>query len=447
MLLRFSTENFRSFKNRAVLSLAPNNRLEKFTNHIFDMSNVRILKAAFIYGANASGKSNLVSSISFARDIILDGFSSVMMINQHYRLDKKNSSLPGVFQFDLISNGKVYSYGFSINYSNRNVLAEWLYIIKPSGTETLVFERDDKNNIDLNPKKAGKSSSRLNTYKEDIKNVNATLFLTEIAKKNISSKDSAFFSDINNVFNWFKKLIIVFPSTKYSDLLSDMKDSDFSNIFSKYMKMFDTGINDFKLVPARLDEVLADAPDDLKNQIKKDIIKTGTDKELRLKVNDDVYILYVKDDGEILVEKLKTSHDNHSDLFDLSDESDGTKRLIDLVPLLISDFDNSVVVIDELDRSLHPNLVLKFVDHFFKIATNKNIQLIATTHQAELMDLDILRRDEIWLVERGNTGSKLYSLDDFNLRSDKDINSAYLLGRYGAVPLFSETGNCIEDNS
>ena len=445
MLLRFSTENFRSIKNRAILSLSPNNRLERLDEHVATIGKVKALKSAFIYGANASGKSNLIKSIAFSRKLILDGISSNLMYNEHYRSKEYFTSIPGVFQFDLISNGNIYSYGFSINYSNKQVLAEWLYLVKPSGNEIMLFERD-KNEIVYGTNVNEKNCSRLKTYKEDIKNIKPTLFLTEIANKNLSKKDGTFFSHIKNVFEWFNKLTIVFPTSKYKNLLKDMKDNNFSEIFCKYMRMFDTGIESFKFVPASFDEMLQDAPEETKNDIKKDIIEAGSNKELHLKVDDNFYMVKVSEEGTFLIEKLIISHNNVDDMFELSDESDGTIRLFDLIPLLISYEDNSVILIDELDRSLHPNLVLKFVEQFFKTTLNKNIQLITTTHQAELMNLDILRRDEIWLIERGNEGTKLYSLDDFKLRSDKDINSAYLLGRYGAVPLFSDMKYCSEDN-
>ena len=126
-------------------------------------------------------------------------------------------------------------------------------------------------------------------------------------------------------------------------------------------------------------------------------------------------------------------------MFEYIDESDGTKRLFDLIPLFYEKKRSKIIVIDEIDRSLHTNLTRRFLELFYELTENYDYQIIATTHDSNLLDLDLLRQDEIWFVERQEDhSSKIFSLNKFKERYDKKIDREYLLGRYGAVPVFYE---------
>lgn len=439
MLLRFSVENFRSFKDRIIFSMAPNNRLDSFKEHIIESNGAKILKAAFIYGANASGKSNFIKAIDFAKSLITEGFNSKSFIDQYFRIDKTYLSRPGTFQFEFTCNNLVYSYGFSIQYNTMQVISEWLFVVKSNGSEKMIFEREN-NEVNYEKGKSQKTNARLDTYIQDLKTIKPTLFLTEVAKKNVNSNESIFFKTINAIYKWFTRIVVVFPNSRYSGLLEAMKDVKLSEEFTKLMVYFDTGLKGFKFVPASLEDIFWETPEHIKKEIISDIKKSLIDENVSVRMNNEFALIKLNKSGEFFVEKLKASHGRIDDLFDLADESDGTNRLFDLVPLLFSITKSSVIFIDELDRSLHPKLVLEYVNRFFATPKENKTQLIATTHQAELMDLKILRRDEIWLVDRCDDGtSNLYSLDEFKLRSDKDVNAAYLLGRYGAVPVFGAT--------
>ncbi|HDL2265436.1 TPA: AAA family ATPase, partial [Enterococcus faecium] len=124
-------------------------------------------------------------------------------------------------------------------------------------------------------------------------------------------------------------------------------------------------------------------------------------------------------------------------LFDIYEESDGTVRLLDLLEVLLTKKDK-VFVIDELDRCLHPILTYKYIELFLQVAKKRNIQLIVTTHESRLLDFGLLRRDEIWFVNRRESGeSDIYSLEEYNTRFDQKIDKAYLDGRYGGIPIFT----------
>lgn len=139
--------------------------------------------------------------------------------------------------------------------------------------------------------------------------------------------------------------------------------------------------------------------------------------------------------------KIKTilfEHGNKDIMFSLSEESDGTRRLLELIEILFSDNCNKIYIIDEIDRSLHPQLTYKLIETYLKSAADKQMQLIVTTHESRLLDFDLLRRDEIWFVNKDKSGAtEVYSLDAYNERFDKKIDKAYLEGRYGGVPIFS----------
>lgn len=152
-----------------------------------------------------------------------------------------------------------------------------------------------------------------------------------------------------------------------------------------------------------------------------------------------MYIIELVDE-EVNCKTLKFNHQHSTSLFSLGEESDGTIRLLDLLEVLLSTTPNMVYVIDEISRCLHPLLTKQFVQNFLALAAERNVQLIATTHEANLMDLDLLRQDEIGFVGKqdDNGTSILYGLEEFGARFDKRIRKAYLEGEYNAVPRFNK---------
>ncbi len=150
----------------------------------------------------------------------------------------------------------------------------------------------------------------------------------------------------------------------------------------------------------------------------------------------DSFMLEIKG-NEVVCRTIQFSHNGKETLYEMSEESDGTVRILDLLEILLSE-EGKTYVIDELDRCLHPSLSYKIVDSYLRMAAKKNIQLIVTTHESRLLDFNLLRRDEIWFVNKRKTGeSDIYSLEEYNARFDQKIDKAYLEGRYGGVPVFS----------
>ena len=152
-----------------------------------------------------------------------------------------------------------------------------------------------------------------------------------------------------------------------------------------------------------------------------------------VQTNENIYFFSIDGNNELVIERIYFIHEGTSSKFPLRAESDGTRRLIEMYGVL-NTVKDKVYIIDEIDRSFHPNLTYEFIK---RALSNSKIQLIVTTHEDRLLDLKLLRRDEIWFVDKLMNESHLYSLEDYKVRFDKDIMKDYLLGKYGSVPTFN----------
>lgn len=410
----------------------------------------KVLKTGLIYGANAGGKSNFIKAIDFSRDIILEGLEQVDLNKKYFRIDTSNYKVPGVFEYRLMTqSGKEYSYGIAISYAEKEIISEWLIRIEKNGSETFVFNRDineDGENITESEIKYEnrEEAIRWQVYLEDFgKNISDSLkkktILSDIAER--SGKQVGIFKEILDVYNWFQSIIILFPTSQYSGLNQMIEKENVRQFFSKMMQYFDTGIMsvESKQGPMDFDKIFEGIPAEYAEKLKIKISNDITNESVLCKVNNQIYSLKKDDDGNIITTKMMQNHGNGQDLFEYADESDGTKRLFDLIPLFYEHNGNRVIFIDEIDRSLHTNLTRRFLELFYKLTERDNSQLIATTHDSNLLDLDLIRQDEIWFVERvKDQSSRMYSLNRYKERYDKRVDKEYLLGRYEAVPVFNE---------
>ena len=233
----------------------------------------------------------------------------------------------------------------------------------------------------------------------------------------------------------------MFTSSKYNGLNEVAADKDKKMFFSSIMSYFDTGIESVEGESQQMDfdKILDNIPRDEAEKIKIDISNAENEHPIMFKVDEQVFELRKDENGNIVYNKLMLNHGNANDMFDYNDESDGTKRLFDLIPLFYENRRVSMILIDEIDRSLHTNLTRKFLELFYEVVEDRDCQLIATTHDSNLLDLELLRQDEIWFVERQDDhSSKVFSLNKFKERFDKKIDKEYLIGRYGAIPIFDD---------
>lgn len=449
MFIGFSVSNFLSFKTTQTMSMIAS-KVARHKQHILMGNGKKVLKTGLIYGANAGGKSNFIKAIDFSRDIILGGLEQVDLNKKYFRIDTSNYKVPGVFEYRLMTqSGKEYSYGIVISYAEKEIISEWLIRIEKNGSETFVFNRDineDGENITESEIKYEnrEEAIRWQVYLEDFgKNISDSLkkktILSDIAER--SGKQVGIFKEILDVYNWFQSIIILFPTSQYSGLNQMIEKENVRQFFSKMMQYFDTGIMsvESKQGPMDFDKIFEGIPAEYAEKLKIKISNDITNESVLCKVNNQIYSLKKDDDGNIITIKMMQNHGNGQDLFEYADESDGTKRLFDLIPLFYEHNGNRVIFIDEIDRSLHTNLTRRFLELFYKLTERDNSQLIATTHDSNLLDLDLIRQDEIWFVERvKDQSSRMYSLNRYKERYDKRVDKEYLLGRYEAVPVFNE---------
>jgi AAA15 family ATPase/GTPase len=455
MLIRFSFENFKSFNDKQELNLIPSKRLIKKKDHVIKFDGLSVLRNATIYGANASGKTNTIEAINFAKYIVLNRIPNEAS-KMYCRAFEENKSKDTRFEFEFIKNDRCYAYGFSMRMSDMEIVSEWLYEIFPKkSNEVMLFEREIKNKrIELGKdiQLSETDDMKFKTYKLDFEDNKTNLFVQEMNRQKKFSEESKlmFFKD---VYEWFKEDLIT--------ILSDQPVTNFEYFYgnggtdqvNRLIELFDTGISKVKIEKVSVADLKSKLPsnlvEDIISSFKKKLDEAPENDKvmLSLRTIDAFYNLKGSHGEDPSITTIMLEHGNSFDDFDFSEESDGTRRLFDLLDILISNEKNKVYIIDELEKSLHPKLTYKFVELFFNHLKENNIQLIFTTHESTILDQDLVRRDEVWFVERNKDNvSKLYSLDRFKERYDKKLSKAYLEGRYGAIPVFKDylIEGCVE---
>lgn len=446
MLLNYRIDNYKSFSNPQSFSMVPGGYRKKKT-HVASGEKYNALKLSTLYGGNAAGKSNFVSAISLCKSIVISGSLPKSFTDVSFRLD--NDRKESNFEFEIVVKNMKYIFGLSVNTSKRVINNEYIY--RGFGKNPkLVYDFDYTEKVfEINEKIISKENlNRIEIYKNDNVKQKSTIFLSDLYSKEIQNNDD-FIESINSVYEWFKStLTIVTPNSEPIDvigLFDDVEDSDINHVI-EIIKEFDTGITNFKKVKLDFDQfiktlkkkVSGEAVEEFEDiQVKVNELKV--EKAISMIIDNEYYKIKIED-GKPIVEHINFEHCYKSDFdFSFKDESDGTKRLIELVNLLfLAQFTDKVFVVDELNRSLHPNVTYSFVEKFLHYSKNNASQLIITTHEAALLTFDLLRQDEIWLIDRDYKGSSdLFPLSKYKVRSDKVLNKDYLDGRYGGVPLVS----------
>jgi len=414
MLVNFRVENFKSFKDWTEFSMEATKLKNLIESNTFDINNVSLLKSAIIYGANASGKSSLVEAMNKLKKIIENSLDKTKQyVAQPFLLNSETEEKETFFEIQFIIDEIIYRYGFEIAKDTK-ILKEWLYQkkLQPRAKEARLFERE-KQNITLG-----------NLFKEgqllsDKTRENA-LFLSVVAQFNgkISEK----------IFRWFGQFNILsniendnFKFYSFNKLENDK----FKDKIVHFIKSADVGIYDILKKKVSFDELVKENSEleKLPNFIIEDMKKNG------LSSIETVHMQY-----------NKTNAFNRFKSFDLDFESDGTQKLLALTAPIIETLQNGeILIIDELDNSLHTELVEAIIKLFNSKETNQNnAQLIFTTHDTNLLNQELFRRDQIWFTQKDIYGvSELYSLVEYGkgkTRDDLVLEKNYLNGKFGAVP-------------
>lgn len=446
MLVSFNVSNFRSFDQEEHFSMEAG-RTRNFAQRTKRIGNTKILKFKAIYGANASGKSNLVKAIDFMQRALLHGIPSDAS-NDYCRMAEDNAERPSKFEVEVALDDVRYVYGFEIILNLGVFTKEW-FLEKRGQKYRTIFSRDIQNGEYDVTSYVNNSmlNDRLSIYADDVRQDGSILFLRVMNqnKDALYGEESAI-KAYRILYRWFRyKLSVNYPDepiTQYTYFF----DSQGSEKAEELLSRLDTGISKVQVYDEPAEKIMSQFPkqfcqevlDNLNEQKRKNDERNIKDVPaimLRSHEGHSMYILELKGE-EVCCKTLKFRHEHSTSLFSLREESDGTIRLLDLLEVLLANSKEMVYVIDEVSRCLHPLLTKRFIGDFLAAANERDIQLIVTTHEADLMDLDLLRQDEIGFVgKRDEDGtSKVFGLEEFGARFDKRIRKAYLEGQYGAIP-------------
>lgn len=445
MLINFSVSNFRSFDALEQFSMEAG-KTRNFSNRVCRTPGSKILKFKAIYGSNASGKSNLIKAIDFMQRAVVHGIPDNSK-SSYCRLKEENVNVPSLFEMQILLNDIRYTYGFKVLLSEGRIINEWLYEQKGL-KEKIVFSRQVEDGMFLVDSYVSDPvlKQRLQFNADDIKTDGAILFLRSMNQ----NKDSLYIEnpEVNvykDLFQWIKYNLSVnqpeAPITQYTHFFNSQGIKAAEDLLSQ----LDTGISKVIICDEPLEKVMNHFPKGfglkLLESLNEQRLRSSNDNKkkpavlVRTQEGNSMYLLEL-DGDDIICKTLKFNHKNSTVLFSLSDESDGTVRLLDLIEVLLSRAQNRVYIIDEVSRCLHPLLTRQFVQRFLDLAVERNIQLIVTTHETGLMDLELLRQDEIGFVEKRECDgtSKIFGLEEYGARFDKRIRNAYLKGDYSAIP-------------
>jgi len=444
MLIQLTIQNFLSFRDEVTFSMVGVNSDQQHIDHLAEDAAGKgrsILPIGAIYGANAAGKSNLLEAISFAKNLVVQGTrSSETIAVSSFKLGDY-SKQPSKFEFIFTHQGDQYSYGFTLN--REQIFEEWLYGI-PEGKkeEVMYFERVTSSKKETTVEYGLKLKGRNKKHQQFLDFIAQgtrpnQLFLTESLERNVTA--------LQPIFDWFRKVLTIIPAeADYTGLeIGVLSDESFTDFLSEFLKFAGTGIDSIVTEEVELDferhfptmaKVVRDHLIQALNQADKNSMVIANLRGTR-------FLVFKDDQSQLTLIQLKTRHRSEEGEFidfSIEEESEGTQRLINLIPTLfiLKQEEEKVIFLDELDRRLHPLLSRNFVQVAINCRDKKN-QLIFTTHDTNLLDLDLLRRDEIWFVEKSEQGvSNLYSLAEFKMKPDLKIEKGYLNGRFGAIPFF-----------
>lgn len=427
MLIKVSIQNWMSFRDRVEFSMIATRERQHGERVAYVPSHrLKILPIALLYGGNASGKSNFVKALGFARNL-------VVTVNQPdaaipvdpFRLGAGEERQPSRFTFEILTPEGIFEYGFSV--TSQTVIEERLVKIGPSAEQEQFHRLGDSV-----------------TFHKPLRKDKRLMFAFEGTRSNqlfLTNSVSQKLNHFRPVYDWFRdRLTYIAPDSRYvpHERLLNQRDPLHGNITNLLTKL-DTGILnlggeeiEFKNVPLE---------PEFKSRIEKELAE-GRSIRILAEANNDRFIVS-RINGQLKSKKLFSYHAKSNGKkvrFEIGRESDGSQRLLDLLPAFIEPAAPdgfSVTVIDEIDRSLHTLLTRQLIELFLQgYGPDSRKQLLVTTHDVLLMDQDLFRRDEIWVSERDRAGaSTLTPFSEFkDVRYDKDLQRSYVQGRLGGIP-------------
>jgi AAA15 family ATPase/GTPase len=420
VIIEFSVENFRSIKTRQTFSLTKSNS-DELGGNAFDpdiLSASSLLRSAVIYGANAAGKSNFIKAVQVMREIVTNSAKNSQRGDKlpitYFKLCDSTVGKPTEFEVVFIAEGIKYQYGFSA--TAERVMEEWLYAFPKSRPQRWFIRAFDEAKGEYVWDFSSFFTGKKQTWKESTRD--NSLFLSTAVMLNSEQ--------LEPVYDWFTKTLKVAGIDGWNGAYTAelcTKDDGKKDVL-KFLNSADLDINDLKLESKKFDT--SNLPDDMPSELKERLLKDL--------------------EGEEFIE-IKTVHKTAQGkevLFELDDESDGTRKIFSFAGPWIDTLKNGrILFIDELHDSLHPHIVKFLVNLFHNKKTNpNNAQLIFTTHETSILDQDVFRRDQIWFCKKEkDQTTEIYPLSDFSPRKGaENLEKSYLAGRYSALPVISTVG-------
>ena len=433
MLIKFSVSNFLSFNNKQVFSMEAG-KARKNTDRIYKAGNLKLTKCEAIFGANASGKSNLIEAFEFIQVMILKGFPRGVT-NKYFRQISDNQSKPSSFEIELFLDKKRIVYGFSVLFKTRTIQSEYLYEVSGNNSKN-IFNRGLINGVFSVGEyfKNKKDSEKIAMYGEDSISDTEMLFLTIINQGKVKMyEDNPRLKILRKLYLWFDDSLTVSNPRNILTGYPYFSDSNLNEI-ANILNALGTGINELKIVEVPQSVIKNKIPEDLYIDVLADLEKERTKNgrkvpTIMIRSYKEFYTFELREDDNVVIKTLEFGHENRNVYFNLKEESDGTARLLDLIEILLKISDNKVFVIDEIDRCLHPAMTTKIIELFLQMAKERNTQLIITSHESRLLATDILRNDEIcFMIKDSNGESILNPLEKYQLRADKKVYAAMFDG-------------------
>ena len=431
MLLRVIFENFLSFREPVQFDMFPNPKRTTHPNHVYSQD-IPILKMAAVYGANGSGKSNLVKGLDFINDFVSrnDFFKEIDVANYIHKgnPDSENPNLKVDIEFE--SENKYFIYAFEL--SRERIISEALYL---SGTgkkdNELIFRRNLDEIIVGEPldKKVGEAISTLL-----VKNPTVSLIQLNEQFPIVQGKD------IQIATHWLQHSLVVVPFNAVAfKLIAQLdKDARLLDFTKEVMSKIGLGVKDIDIKEELYENWIKN-----KSHQPYSTIASELESDKILGVNNDNRQIFIalRENGRTIVKEFNFKHlGMHDRVFemDINGESDGTVRLLNLIPALYEATESGhTIIIDEIDHSIHPILIFALIRLFSEKKTKG--QLIFTTHETCLLNQKLLlRADEVWFTEKIQGATKMYSLNDFKEHNTISVENGYINGRYGAIPYIGD---------
>ena len=386
---------------------------------------LKVLPMAAIYGNNASGKTQFIESLLFLRNLMLGEYKAKRIPRSPFALDSMSTGRMTSFVLQFIIEAQIYE--LSIDLTDVEIISEELSVFSTRAKDkTLLYRRKGSA---VEERVRGDESFR--SYVKGMKIEATRAFLTLSAM--LENKDA----QIAKVFTWFARTLqIISPSSRYMALEDYCAPGDIGSRAIEYLSRFDTGIA--RLEPKVVD--LGQFSPPLIEELRANLTPGASTRRM---IGSSVYVFELTTDSALIAKKLyavHTAEDGSQMAFPMDMESDGTRRMLDLIPAvckLKSDACPTVFIVDEIDRNLHHLVTRALIEDFLESCTPEaRSQLIFTTHDLLLMDQKICRRDEMWAADKSPDGkSRLTDFSSFaGIRKDTNIRDVYLEGRFGGVP-------------